>query len=702
MIKSSPSMLLVLISLHIWISIVKGYEPIILSLRLRDIGNGAGDGKPYYDGDGQIRIVEGAELNLEIVSHGAQNETRIKFITEKMEMGEDCGNGRGSTARLETPELTIDKDDTVKIKSSDFIYSSHQSIFYVCAEVDNKFLHQGHKDKVVLNLQPKPFLPFWTVFMFLAFLLCLSGLFSGLNLGLMSLDQTELQILVKTGSDAEKNNANIILPIRSKGNFLLCTLLFGNVLVNVLIPMLMGSIPGADGPIAVIGSTFGIVVFGEIIPQALCSRHGLAVGAKTMILTKLFMLLTFPLSWPISKILDFILGEEIGTRYDRHRLIELLRMTAHEVDLDKKEVNILTGALVLKEKHVIDSMTPLRDCYLLPIDSILNFDTISEIKTKGYSRIPVYNGERHNIVHILKAKDLLFVDPDDEKPLEDICKFYDKPFIVTEGTKPMDKMLEEFRTGEKGHLALVKGGEDNEVVGLITLEDIIEEIIQAEIVDEDDEVVDNITRKKRKHLENRVSIKKDELKLFMDPEDKQIEVSPQVSLAVLQYLSSSIDKFNPTVIRPWVLKTLLSLDVFRIAKSDEYILKQGDPSDFFILIIEGKVEVQIGTEGYIFESGPFSIFGKPALDTSIGDHVQKKPFWMPECNVKPKGEVLYFALRSRTYLAAVEASKRENTIRKEDMEKEMAIMKKQQTEDADDMHEEATLLNKQDTLPPYS
>ena len=75
---------------------------------------------------------------------------------------------------------------------------------------------------------------------------------------------------------------------------------------------------------------------------------------------------------------------------------------------------------------------------------------------------------------------------------------------------------------------------------------------------------------------------------------------------------------------------------------------------------------------------------------------------MPECNVKPKGEVLYFALRSRTYLAAVEASKRENTIRKEDMEKEMEIMKKQQTEDADDMHEEATLLNKQDNLPPYS
>ena len=103
---------------------------------------------------------------------------------------------------------------------------------------------------------------------------------------------------------------------QTSGNYLLCTLLFGNVLVNVLIPLLLDGIPGANGPIAVAGSTFGIVIFGEIIPQALCSRHGLSVGAKTMFLTKIFMLLTFPLSFPISKILDLILGEEIGTKYD--------------------------------------------------------------------------------------------------------------------------------------------------------------------------------------------------------------------------------------------------------------------------------------------------------------------------------------------------------------------------------------------------
>ena len=61
---------------------------------------------------------------------------------------------------------------------------------------------------------------------------------------------------------------------------------------------------------------------------------------------------------------------------------------------------------------------------MLPLKSFLNFETVSEIREQGYSRIPVYDGERSNILHILFAKDLMFIDPDDNMPLAMVCEFY--------------------------------------------------------------------------------------------------------------------------------------------------------------------------------------------------------------------------------------------------------------------------------------
>ena len=69
-------------------------------------------------------------------------------------------------------------------------------------------------------------------------------------------------------------------------------------------------------------------------------------------------------------------------------------------------------------------MTRLEDCYMLPMKTPLNFETVSEIREQGYSRIPVYDGDRTNIVHVLFAKDLMFIDPDDNMPLAMVCEFY--------------------------------------------------------------------------------------------------------------------------------------------------------------------------------------------------------------------------------------------------------------------------------------
>ena len=73
----------------------------------------------------------------------------------------------------------------------------------------------------------------------------------------------------------------------------------------------------------------------------------------------------------------------------------------------------------------------IQDCYMLPLKSCLNFETVSEIREQGYSRIPVYDGDRNNILHILFAKDLMFIDPDDNMPLAMVCEFYNNEVIIS-------------------------------------------------------------------------------------------------------------------------------------------------------------------------------------------------------------------------------------------------------------------------------
>lgn len=181
-------------------------------------------------------------------------------------------------------------------------------------------------------------------------LICTSALFSGLTLGLMSLDLSSLSVLAEAGDEREREYAKKIIPLRRNGNLLLCTLLIGNTVVNsflsILVPIITEGLPSI---LALLIAPALIVIFGEIAPQAICSRHGLLIGSRTRYVTWACVGALFFLAWPISKVLDFLLGREVGTMYSREELKHLIKLQvnvgAHPSGdgIDADEHNILAG-----------------------------------------------------------------------------------------------------------------------------------------------------------------------------------------------------------------------------------------------------------------------------------------------------------------------------------------------------------------------
>lgn len=313
-------------------------------------------------------------------------------------------------------------------------------------------------------------------YLIVIFLLLLSAIFSGLNLGLMSLSPHELKRKVKHGN----KHAKKIYPIRKDGNLLLVTLLLGNVAVNAALSVFLGSI--TIGVIAIVASTVLITIFGEIIPQAILSRHALTVGARFVWLVKIFKFVLYPFSKPLAWMLDKTLGEELPKVYSKNELLSILEehSISRQSDLREHEERIAEGALRYADKKISNVMTPLNQVVGLDANMQVSEALAEFIKEKGHTRYPVYKGEDKNIVGILNVKDLLGV-------MEGV-KIYSlarKPVKFVEPDQKLDKALRAFLK-ERSHLFVV-AEKHGKMVGIVTIEDIIEEILQEEIIDEFDE-----------------------------------------------------------------------------------------------------------------------------------------------------------------------------------------------------------------------
>ena len=453
-------------------------------------------------------------------------------------------------------------------------------------------------------------------------LICLSGLFSGLTLGLLGLDPIGLEIIM-SGNTKDSIYARSILPIRKKGNQLLCTLLLGNVLVNSSLSIIMADI--TSGIIGLVLSTTIIVIFGEIIPQSTCSRYSLLIGYKTRWITHFLLIILFPIAFPMSFILDKFFGNEVGMIYSNTELKRLVKIheTEQLAELQTNVANIMTGALNLETKFVKDVMMPWDNVYKININDRLNFEILLEIFKKGYSRIPVFSdnsNEDVEIVGILFVKELILLDPEDEIPVSSIINTFEHQILKVATDYKLNIMLNDFCSG-KGHIAIVKEKTTNNMglfteknVGIVTLEDLLEFILQVDIIDETDIALNrNKQDKYRKFDMNK-------LKLFDYRRKKPDFISPQEIKAVVHHLkytyhffrtipSNSIENLiqNSKVIEVLYPDnsnknfTMIKSPYDMIEQNGLMVYKKNEKSNFMSVILDGKLEIHSGKNNFLSE-----------------------------------------------------------------------------------------------------
>ena len=197
-------------------------------------------------------------------------------------------------------------------------------------------------------------------------------------------------------------------------------------------------------------------------------------------LVLILMYILSPVAWPTAKLLDWLLGEDHGTTYKKAGLKTLVTLHkslgADGEQLNSDEVTIISAVLDLKAKPVGNIMTPIEDTFTLSADTVLNEKTMEYILGAGFSRIPIHAPDNpRDFVGMLLVKILITYDPEDAKLVRDFA------LATLPETRPETSCLDivNFFQEGKSHMVLVSDfpAEDHGALGVVTLEDVIEELI---------------------------------------------------------------------------------------------------------------------------------------------------------------------------------------------------------------------------------
>lgn len=312
----------------------------------------------------------------------------------------------------------------------------------------------------------------------------MSAFFSGAEAALISIPSKRIKQLIEDG-----NHANILTFLASHPSELLTTILIGNNIVNIFVASYATIIAQTyfenDAVSYSVGfTTILILIFGEIIPKTFMRNFAEKLIVPVAFILRIFYYALFPAVQLFMFIIRSVLGEgaSLQERMITKDDIEFMVGEAEkERSIDSKQIDLLTSILEFPTIKVKDIMTPRTSVYAIKTDSTFE-DMVALINETKHSRYPVFSDDLDSTLGFIHVKDITLAAINDRENF-DIARYTNEPFFVYEHMKIQSVF--DHMNRKKVHLALVKD-ENGLVVGIVTLEDIMEEIF-GEIHDEHDD-----------------------------------------------------------------------------------------------------------------------------------------------------------------------------------------------------------------------
>ncbi len=327
---------------------------------------------------------------------------------------------------------------------------------------------------------------FFLRFVILLVLLVSSAFISGTEVAFFSLSQTDLDEAL----ESKNKNQQLVVKLLEKPKKLLATILISNNFINILIVLVFAFI-GQELFATIQNSylrfsievglvTFLILLFGEVLPKVYATRNSMKFALLMVVPINVLNTLLSPLSNILTS-LTGIIEKKLGQKksnFSVEKLSRALELTSDDATTDDEQ-KILEGIVKFGYTETVQIMKPRIDVFAISDDQTYD-NVVAQIVEKGFSRNPIYHENIDEIIGVLYAKDLL---PHLNKKDFKWQKLIRKAFFVPENKK-LDDLLKEFQE-KKIHLAIVVD-EYGGTSGIVTLEDIIEEIV-GDISDEFDD-----------------------------------------------------------------------------------------------------------------------------------------------------------------------------------------------------------------------